>query len=308
MRFATPDPAAVSQALAAAGVHCRASQLQLERREDKWLVRLPGARLAWLAASPRGLAELQTERRVLRLLEARCSFAAPRLLFESGDGELDVRTLVPGTADPRFSYKRVRDSREHAVRTGAAIGALLAEQHSKIGATDVASWLPQRPAWPEPREWIRERLPSVVDDPKLIARAESVLDIYDDVAVGEADCVLVHADVGFHNLAIDAESFTVNGIYDYEGAAWADRHHDFRYLVFDLDRYELLEAASSVYEPVVGLPIRRERVVLYNAACAITFLAYRFGIGPEQRWCGRTLAEDLRWSTDMIDRVLGPWT
>lgn len=306
MRFATPDPAAVSQALAVAGVSCRASELELERREEKWLVRLPDARLAWLAASPRGLELLGTERRVLRLLAARCSFAAPRILFESDDGELDVRTMVSGSTDPWLAFERVRDSREHAVRTGAAIGALLAEQHSKIGATDAASWLPQRPAWPEPREWIRERLPSVVNDSELIARAESVLDIYDDVAVDEADRALVHTDVGFHNLAIDAESFTVNGIFDYEGAAWADRHHDFRYLVLDFDRYEMLEAASAAYEPIVGRPIRRDRVVLYNAACAITFLAYRFGISPEQRWCGRTLVEDLRWSTDVIDRVLGP--
>jgi hypothetical protein len=32
----------------------------------------------------------------------------------------------------------------------------------------------------------------------------------------------------------------VHGLFDYEGAAWADRHHDFRYLAFDLDRDELL--------------------------------------------------------------------
>jgi hypothetical protein len=301
-----PDPAAIAKTLARASIACRPSDLEIERREEKWLVRLPGSRLAWLAASQRGVDELRTERRVLRLLEARCSFAAPRLVFESDDGELDVRTMVPGAADPWFAYALIRDSREHAVRAGAAIGAILAEQHSRIGAAEVASWLPHRPAWPESREWIRERLRSVVDDSELIARAEAVLDLHDDVAVDEADRALVHTDVGFHNLAIDPESFTVNGIFDYEGAAWADRHYDFRYLVFDLDRYDLLEAATSVYEPIVGRPIRRDRVLLYNAACAITFLAYRFGVEAERRWCGRTLAEDLRWSVHAIDRVLRP--
>src|SRR2546427_4524466 len=34
---------------------------------------------------------------------------------------------------------------------------------------------------------------------------------------------------GFHNLAIDATSLAVSGLFDYDGAAWADRHHDFRY-------------------------------------------------------------------------------
>ena len=96
----------------------------------------------------------------------------------------------------------------------------------------------------------------------------------------------------------------MRGIFDYEGAAWADRHHDFRYLVFDFDRYELLDAARAVYEPAVGRAIRRERALLYNAACAVTFLAYRAGHAPGERWCGRTLAEDLEWSTGAIARAL----
>lgn len=115
--------------------------------------------------------------------------------------------------------------------------------------------------------------------------------------------ILVHTDVGFHNLAIDGESRTVQGVFDYDGAAWADRHHDFRYLVFDVDRHDMLDAACAVYEPVVGRPIRRDRVLLYNAASAVTFLAYRAGHAPEERWCGRTLAEDLRWSRDAIARA-----
>jgi aminoglycoside phosphotransferase (APT) family kinase protein len=137
----------------------------------------------------------------------------------------------------------------------------------------------------------------------LIARACDVIEAYEHVAVDEADRVLVHTDVGFHNLAIDFRSRTINGIFDYEGAAWADRHHDFRYLVLDVGRYELLEGATSAYEPITGRAIRRDRVLLYNAACAVTFLAYRAGTQPEDRWCGRTLAEDLRWSTQAIAKA-----
>jgi hypothetical protein len=59
---------------------------------------------------------------------------------------------------------------------------------------------------------------------------------------------------------------------------------------------DLLEAARAAYEPVVGVVLSTERVLLYNAACAVTFLAYRAGTGPEERSCGRTLAEDLRWT------------
>ena len=295
-----PRPEAVAAALASAGFGVRASNLSIEAREERWLVRLPGSLLAWLAMSERGVERLRTERRVLRLVGARCSFRVPRVLFESADGELDVREPVPGATDPSVAYSGVRDP-EYARRVGKAIGAMLAEQHSRIAATDVASWLlPQKPEWPEQREWIRDRLNAVVEDSRLIDRALAVVDDYESVAVEEADRVLVHADLGLHNIAFDPASGNVNGIFDYEGAAWSDRHHDFRYLIFDFESYALFDAATEAYERLVGRAIRRERVVLYNAACAITFLAFRAGKAPEERWCGRTLAEDLRWSHGAI--------
>jgi len=96
----------------------------------------------------------------------------------------------------------------------------------------------------------------------------------------------------------------VRGLFDYNGAAWADRHHDFRYLLFDYERDEVLEAAVAAYEPSVGCAISRARVALYNAACAISFLAHRVGKSHEERCCGRTLTEDLGWTTHAIDRAL----
>ena len=299
-----PNADRVCEALRAAGLSYRPSQITIEQREDRWLVRLPDQRVAWLAASARGRERLRNERRVLRLIEQRCSFDAPRVCYESAAGEVDVRTMIPGVVDPRRFYADARDSSELAIRFGSAIGAMLAEQHTRIGAADVEPWLPSRPSWPEPRDWIRERLPAVVDESRLISRAEAVIDAYESVVLEDADRALVHTDVGFHNLAVDGESCTVQGIFDYEGAAWADRHHDFRYLVVDFDRDEMLQAACAVYEPVVGLLVRRDRVFLYNAACAVTFLAYRAGHAPEERWCGRTLAEDLSWSRKAIAKAL----
>ena len=304
MPFEALSPDIACEVLAEVGLEYAPSDVHVEAREERGVVRLPGQYLAWFAASRHGLQRLQTERRVLRLLDARCTFRVPRVLFESAAGAFDVRAMVPGVSDPWHIYAAVRDSVERAVQLGTAVGTLLAEQHSRIGVADIAGWLPRRPAWPEPREWVCERLRNVVDDPGLIANAEAVMEAYESVPVSEADCALVHTDVGFHNLGIDPQSYTVHGLFDYDGAAWADRHHDFRYLVFDLDRYELLEAAVSAYEPVVGHRIQRERVLLYNAACAVTFLAYRAGTKAEERSCGRTLAEDLRWSRLAIARAM----
>jgi hypothetical protein len=41
-----------------------------------------------------------------------------------------------------------------------------------------------------------------------------------------------------------------------------------------------------------------------DAACAISFLAYRAGTEPDARSCGRTLAEDLKWSKHAIAKAL----
>ena len=105
----------------------------------------------------------------------------------------------------------------------------------KIAEVDVAGWLPRRVAWPEPSEWMRERLSQVLKDGALIGVMEQVIERYETVPIGANDRVLVHGDVGLHNLALDPATNTVNGIFDYDSAAWADRHHDFRYLLFDVN-------------------------------------------------------------------------
>jgi aminoglycoside phosphotransferase (APT) family kinase protein len=121
--------------------------------------------------------------------------------------------------------------------------------------------------------------------------------------VDDEDRALVHGDLGLHNVAVDPDTSAVIGVFDYEGAAWTDRHHDFRYLLFDFESDEVLSAALAVYEPAVGRRLSRERIALYNAACAASFLALRDGVSPDDRSCGRTLAEDLRWMHGSLARV-----
>lgn len=305
MSFSSLTPDHACEVLARIGVRVRPDQVRVERRDDRWVAHLPGDRLAWFAATERGLARLTNERRVLKLLESRCHFQAPRVLGESADGAFDLRAMVPGMMDPWRIHARVHAEPELAARLGASIGAILAEQHTAIRAADVADWLPQEPDWPESSDWIRERLPRVMDDRALTTDIERVMGMYESVVVADADRALVHQDVGLHNLALDPSSVEVRGIFDYEAASWSDRHHDFRYLLFDRDRDEMLDAACGVYEPLVGHTISRERVALYNAACAITFLAYRAGTRPEEKSCGRTLAQDLGWTRNAIASVLG---
>jgi hypothetical protein len=306
MAFPVLTPELARETLGALGANVDASALRVEKRDERWLVRLPGSRAAWSAASPTGRELLLRERRVLRLLEGRCSFGAPRVLREDPSGGVDVRALVPGMEEPwRLLGATSRDT-SLAKRIGASVGGMLSEQHTRIRAEDAAGWLPRRPDWPGRRDWVRDRLRRVVVDASLRADAEEIIARYESLPVSESDRVLVHGDVGLHNLAIHEASHAVHGLYDYEGSAWADRHLDFRYLMYDLDRFDLLEAAIDAYEPATGRHLHRGRILLYNAACAVGFLAYRAGTRPDKVSCGRTLAEDLRWSNHVVPRALAP--
>jgi hypothetical protein len=293
---------AACEALRSAGMTCSPEDVQIVAREERWAVLLPGARIAWFPASELGSKRLAVERRVLRLLAERCSYQAPRILFVSACG-FDVRQMVPGRCDPWGLFYRCKADLRLAQGIGRSIGAMLVEQHAKITETDVADWLPRHVAWPEPGHWICERLPRVVSDHALIRRMEQVIERYEAVPTGAKDHALVHCDVGLHNLALDPATDRVNGIFDYDSAAWADRHHDFRYLLFDEDREDMLDSALEVYEPAMARQISRDRVRLYNTACAINYLAFRIGTPPDQRSCGRTLAEDLRWVHTALSKV-----
>ncbi len=82
-----------------------------------------------------------------------------------------------------------------------------------------------------------------------------MLEAYDRLTFDAGERVLAHADLGLHNLAIEPASKQVRGVFDYEGAAWADRHHDFRYPLLDIPDEPILDAALAVYEPAVGRAI-----------------------------------------------------
>lgn len=288
----TPDIAHAS--LRSVGLSYAPDEADVIVGDTRWAVVLPEDRIAWFPASDTGRRRLAVERRVLGLIGLRCSFAVPRLLFVSDNG-FDIRRMVPGHIDPADLFNRCRDQPDFAATVGRFLGSSLAEQHSRIVKADVAGWLRQTVEWPRAGSWIRERLPRVVNDADLVRRMGEVIDRYEAVVVDASDFAMVHGDLGLHNLALEPAGEIVNGIFDYDEAAWADRHHDFRYLMFDPVLERILDAALAAYEPATGRTIDRQRLRLYNAACAICYVAYRDGTSPESLSCGRTLAEDLSW-------------
>src|SRR5271167_2596099 len=101
----------------------------------------------WFPVQPGSRIAIENERRILRLVEEYCRFRAPRILYEDAEG-WDVRAIIPGVAAADF-LNQVRTDPRAALRTGAALGRILAEQHSNIPASKLDGWLARIPPWPQ---------------------------------------------------------------------------------------------------------------------------------------------------------------
>jgi hypothetical protein len=291
----------IHSALSGGGFHHDPSTLEVCARDGRLAVRLTNGRIAWFPLNAEGRANLLKERRVLRLLETHCRFSAPRVIHEDESG-WDLRTLVPGVVDPVGFRERILCDPTFAATLGNDVGKVLAEQHTLIPRIELEGWLPVVPNWPRPEDL--PHLPRVVEDPHLLARVERALRRRGDSMHAVDESVLVHADLGLHNIALDPVSHRLAGLFDYEGAVFGDRHQDFVYMVFHRIEEPMLNGAIGAYEQATGVAIDRDRVRFLNALAAIGFLAFRHGHSPEEVWCGRTLAMDVAW-TDAALKAAG---
>ena len=275
-------------------------EARIERRADRWAVTLPDGRMAWFPVGRDAVARLEVERRVLDLLAARCSFRVPRVVHADAAG-WQLRELVPGTYDPFGLYRRIGSDLVLAEGVGRSLGLILAEQHA-CARPEELDWLPDRLPWPEPSAKLWATLPQVVTDPPLLRAIEVVLRRH-EAATAASGRVLLHGDLGLHNLVLTSDG-EVAGVFDYDGAACADRHRDFRYLLFPPDVEEaVLGAALQAYETTLGIRLDLDLIRLDNAAACAGFLAFRHGTPPEEKLCGRTLGEDLDWLRWILGRL-----
>lgn len=301
MPIATPDWIAPSAdaVVAALDLSLKPTSLRIEQRDNKFAAFLPDGRIAWFPTSAAGAEQLEREARVLELIARHCAFAVPRVLARGANWQL--RQSVPGEVAPWERYRRLQQDPAFARALGGQLGTMLADQHLSIPAAALGGWLPARPAWPYPYRTIAADLPHVAPA-DLLPEALEVTRRYEIACADTADPVLVHSDLGLHNLAF-APDDTIAGVFDYADAAFADRHHDFRHLLLDTTDDTLLSSAIAAYRAAGGDAIDPQTVALFNAAAAIGFLADRRGHGPDERPAGRTLAEDLAWSRLAISRL-----
>ena len=294
-------PVDVGETLRRAGIQVSSTEIVVERRGERALVTLPGERLAWFAMSTEAADRLRIEDRLLRLVSTKCSFRVPEVLA-TWEG-WSLRSMVAGIVNPDGFAAGLKGNPGLISWVAESVACLLAEQHSRVTEAEVAGWLPTAPAWPLPRSVMDARLPAVAIEPDLRSRIGRLLDLYDDWSAGSQDRVLIHGDFGFHNVAIEPVTGQIVGVFDYDGAAWADRHLDFRYLTFGAVQDSLLDETILAYCGATGVALDRNRVLLSNAAAAVSHLADRAGFGEDEVIGGRTLAGDLRWTRWALDRA-----
>ncbi|PYT20940.1 MAG: hypothetical protein DMG57_40345 [Acidobacteria bacterium] len=123
--FRTLTSELACEVLAKARLRFTPEQVRVERREERWVVHLPANRLAWFAASEEGRRRLAVERRVLQLLQDRCTFMAPRVLVEGIDDDFDVRAMVPGVSNPWRMFAQLHGNAELAGQVAGRRGGRL---------------------------------------------------------------------------------------------------------------------------------------------------------------------------------------
>jgi len=200
---------------------------------------------------------------------------------------------------------RIISDRGLASRLVTQMAEILAELHACLPQELASQLAGPDHKWPPSVDWVRVRLPEVVADKDLLDLCLGWLEAFASLEVPDEERVLCHGDFGFHNFAFDAVDFSVKGIFDFDSASFNDPHWDLRYMVFGPTpfHYQLLDLGIETYDGCSGRTISRDRVLLYNAISAITFLAYRRGISAETVWCGRNLEEDLAWTRLAISKL-----
>jgi Ser/Thr protein kinase RdoA (MazF antagonist) len=153
------------------------------------------------------------------------------------------------------------------------LAQVLAELHRALDARQVEALAGEPPfaPWPLAPERLRAlvgSLPVEIHD-----RLHRALDRYAELLVAENDLVLVHNDLGTHNLAFDPISRRVVGVLDFEEAARLDRHRDFRYLPSYGPR--VLARVLDGYRQRTGVTLSLERIRLLHLATALSFWAWR---------------------------------
>jgi aminoglycoside phosphotransferase (APT) family kinase protein len=264
----------------------------------RWVAHLSDQRIACVVDTANARQRLARERQLCHLLADRVHFGVPRVEWVDPHGNWDIRLKVPGEAGLTLTYtkhhQRILDEPAMAQRTGQRIGQILGELHSVITPEEARQLAPSEPPLATSIERTRVNMAIGIDATALKAQVQEVFARFDALEIGDDEVVLVHGDLGSHNVAFEPETSEVLGVYDFDAIACVDRHWDFKYLhsYTPSFRQEVLEA----YCRHTGIIPDPQRITLYHALTALAYLAWRVD-APEahDRLSGRDKAGAYRW-------------
>jgi aminoglycoside phosphotransferase (APT) family kinase protein len=279
----------------------------LAYREWRWVAQLPGQRVAFVAGTAQARQRLARERQLLQLLADRVRFRVPRLEWVDPSGTWDIRRKVPGepglTLTEATHHQLILEDPAIAQRAGQRIGEILAEWHRAFTPEEARQLAPMEPPLAIPLERMRANLAIGIDDDALKAQVERIFARVDALEIGEGEVVLVHGDLGSHNVAFEPETFEVLGVYDFDAIACVDRHWDFKYVHSYPTPFR--QAVLGAYQGCTGIAPDVPRITLYHALTALSYLAWRVD-DPEahDRLSGRDQAGAYRWVRQAVARAL----
>jgi aminoglycoside phosphotransferase (APT) family kinase protein len=251
--------------------------VMLVYREWRWVVQVPDQRIAFVADTAYARQRLARERQLLQLLADRASFQVPRIEWVDPHGRWDVRRKVPGDAGhwSGTHHRRIVEDPAIAHQTGKCLGEILAELHRVITLEEARRLAPLEPPLATPLARMWRLLTRGLEDATLKAQVREIFARFDALDIGAGEVVLVHGDLASQNVAFAPETSEVLGLYDFEDMACINRHWDFKYIhsypaVF---QHALLEA----YQRCTGMAPDVQRIALYHALAALSFLAWRVG-------------------------------
>jgi aminoglycoside phosphotransferase len=296
-QFESVTPETVSAALRfRAGLNIPPSEIRLEQRHGRWIVRLPDSGLALVADTPSAAARLAREAKLLRLLGSRVSFGLPSIQYD-GPG-LQVRSLVPGAQvggegrEPDFA------ARPQAMRLASDLGSALAQLHGALTRTEAEEFGPANIDTLPTADALRARLEGKLPDPTTANTFDRLLDLYRAYEPGEDDLVFAHGDLWGGNMAIDPDTGALKGLFDLDDAGLADRHVDFMYFHSFGDAFARRALAS--YAAKGGGSASWEQVAIYHAVAAFAALADIRGKGENH-----LLQRRLDWVRNVCHGPIG---
>jgi aminoglycoside phosphotransferase (APT) family kinase protein len=293
--------ATVVALLAEVGISVETADVEIERRDWRWIVRAWNRTLI-VPSDDCGAARLLRERQLLATLAPRLSFAIP-VPLGAIEGPLDLRTRIEGDTGMHRHWATLEDP----VRADAYaddIARVFIELHTALKPEEARRLVgpPLADSYPLPASELRlivPTLPAEIQD-----RVVAALDCYAAESADEADVVLVHGDIGTHNFVFDVSTGRVVGVIDFEEASLRDRHYDLKYL----PSYgpEVMTRVLDQYRARTGAAISVGRIRLLHLATALSFWHWRERdpVDHDAR-SGRTRDQALAWvglATFALDR------